>query len=409
MDKNKFKPSDLSKNELELKLWKAGRFNKLREAYLSYMVQNIRTQMNNITGFSKLLAEDDCTTEKRKSFYEQVERSTEKLDRLVAESLNIGVMSLDQLDVHKSPCFVNYLLDDLYAYFSQQKKLYSKAYVELYLHQDVEDEQFAIISDCSRLRQIFAQLIGNCLANCSDGDEIEFGYKLLDNGKEGVLFYVEDNATNYSREDIDNLLKEPELYLEAVAQDLKMESVDFMVLKTLIDMLEGEMSIITGRSKGIRYEVVLPFTPGEVKDATVDNSVDEIDDLQRSFDWEGYKILIAEDVDSNFMLLEEAMQSTKATVLHAENGRQAVELFEENPDVDLVLMDIKMPVMDGLEATTKIKKQNPDVPVIAQTAFVIDFDRETALDAGCDDYISKPLNFEKLFKMIDLYLKNLLG
>jgi CheY-like chemotaxis protein len=188
-----------------------------------------------------------------------------------------------------------------------------------------------------------------------------------------------------------------------------MESVDFMVLKTLIDMLEGEMSIITGKSSGIRYEVVLPFTPGELNADPVDNSVDEIEDLQRSFNWEGYKILIAEDVDSNFMLLEEALHSTKATVLHAENGRQAVELFEENPDIDLVLMDIKMPIMDGLEATSKIKKQNPDVPVIAQTAFVIDFDRETALAADCDDYISKPLNFEKLFKMIDLYLKNLLG
>ncbi|MCF8331102.1 MAG: response regulator [Bacteroidales bacterium] len=407
MQKEKFTPLGLTKNELELKLWKTHRFNKLRETYLSYMQQNIRTQMNNINGFSKLLAEDEDNHEKRDAYFDQIEKSTEKLDRLVSETLNIAVMSLDEINVQTQPCFVNQLMDELYVYFSQQKKVYSKAYVELYLNQDVDFNDFAILTDCSRLRQIFAQLVGNCLANCSDGDEIEFGYKLLDEGKSGILFYVEDNATSYTKDDIAQILKQPELYLESSAHDLKMESVDFIVLKTLIDMLDGEADIITKDGKGIRYEFVLPYSPYESKENTMDKSVKEIMDLKKSFEWKGLKIMVAEDDDSNYTLLEEALSNTQATILRAENGKEAVKVFEDNPDINIILMDIKMPVMDGLEATEKIKKMNPDVPVIAQTAFVVDFDKEMAMKAGCDDYVSKPINFETLFKIMDLYLKNL--
>ncbi len=408
MEKRRFTPSDLSKNELELILWKSQRFNSLREAYLSYMLQNIRTQMNNITGFSRLLAEEENNAEKRHSYYEQIEHSTTKLDKLVSDSLNISLMSLDQIDMQEETCYINLLMDDLYSYFTQQKKLYSKAYVELYSSQDVEGEEFAIKTDCGRLRQIFAQLIGNSLANCSDGDEIEFGYKIPAGGKSGIVCYVEDNASEYSKQDMDEILKQPEKFQESRTNSLQLESVDFMVLKTLIDLLDGEMSIITGKEKGIRYEVVLPYKPVKPeKDDIRDPSVDEIEELQRSFDWSDKKILVAEDVDANYTLLEEVLGNTKAKVFRAKNGKEAVEVFEDHPDIDLILMDIKMPVMDGLEATEKIKKQNPDVPVIAQTAFVVDFDKTTAMQAGCDDYISKPLNFEKLFKMMDLYLENM--
>ena len=409
MKKQTFQTSKMTKKELEIRLWKADRFNKLRESYLSYVLQNIRTQMNNITGFSKLMTEEGHDPEKRASFYEQIEKSTEKLDRLVSESLNMAVMSLDDINVQAEPCFVNYLMDDIYSYFSQQKKVYSKAYVELYLHQDTEKEDFAIHADCSRLRQILAQLIGNSLANCTDGDEIEFGYKLLDEGKSGILFYVEDNGTLYSKEEIDAFLKEPELYLKSSTDDLKLESVDFMVLQTLVEMMDGEMSIITNRDKGIRFEIVLPYNKPEQRQEKDmhDDSVEEVESLQNAFDWKDKKILIAEDVESNYLLIEEALQSTKATVLHAENGKEAVEIFEQNPDIDLILMDIKMPVMDGLDATREIKAKNPDVPIIAQTAFVIDNDKQSAMDAGCDNYVSKPLNFEKLFKNMDLYMNNM--
>lgn len=409
MDKKNYSNSGLTKKELELKLWKTGRFNKLRETYLSYMVQNIRTQMNNISGFSKLLAEEE-NNDKKQSYLAQIDTSNEKLDNLINESMSVATMSLDEIDVKKEPCFVNRLTDELYSYFSQQKKLYSKSYVELYLQQDFEEEDFAMLSDCSRLRQILAQLIGNSLSHCSEGDEIEFGYHLLEDGKSGIMFYVEDNATEYNKEDIDKLLKQPELYMESKVDDLRLESLDFLLLQTLVDMIDGQMSIITKGKKGIRYEILLPYHRYKVSGESEfpeDSSMRHVDELKRSFDWQDKKILIAEDVESNYILLSEALESTKAQLIHAENGKEAVEKFEDDPSIDLILMDIKMPVMDGFEATRKIKAMNPDVPVIAQTAFVVDFDKEDALKAGCDDYVSKPLNFSKLYKMMELYLKNL--
>lgn len=406
MKRKKLTSSGLSQSELELKIWKTERFNKLREAYLSYMLQNIRTQMNNITGFSKLLIDEDASGEKRGAYYEQIESSTDKLNGLLRESLDIAMMSLDKIDIKKEPCYINHLMDDLYSYFSQQKKLYSKAYVEIYMYTDVEEEDFNFIGDCSRVRQIMAQLIGNSLSNCSDGDELEFGYRILKEGKNRLVLYVEDNASEYSREELDAILKEPKLYQESLAQDLKMESVDFMVLRTMIDFLDGEMDIITGEDRGIRYEISLPYKPGEKKMEEEEEL--DVEEMQSAFDWSDFKILIAEDVESNYYLLESALEETNAKVLHAKNGVEAVEIFKKNPDIHIILMDIKMPVMDGLEATEKIKKMNPQVPIIAQTAFVVDFDKSAAMDAGCDDFVSKPLNFESLFKTMELYLKNTL-
>lgn len=407
MKRKKLTSSGLSQSELELKIWKAERFNKLREAYLSYMLQNIRTQMNNITGFSKLLVDEEGNPEKRGAYYEQIETSTDKLNGLLSESLDIAMMSLDKIDIKKEPCYINHLMDDLYSYFSQQKKLYSKAYVEIYMYADVEDEDFNIIGDCSRVRQIMAQLIGNCLSNCSDGDELEFGYRILKEGKSRLMLYVEDNASEYTREELDAILKEPQLYQESLTQDLKMESVDFMVLRTMIDFLDGEMDIITGEEKGIRYEISLPYKPGEKKQEVPDDELN-MEEMPSVFEWADYKILIAEDVESNYYLLESALEETNAQVLHAKNGEEAVKIYKENPDIHIILMDIKMPVMDGLEATEMIKKINPEVPIIAQTAFVVDFDKNAAMEAGCDDFVSKPLNFESLFKTMDLYLKNTL-
>lgn len=411
MQNGKYSNTGLTKKELEIKHWKLGRFNKMREAYLSYIVQHIRTQMNDMTGFSKLLAEEDTSREKKISYYDQIEQSSEELDKLINESLSVATMSLDDIDIKSEPCFVNQMTDELYSYFSQQKKLYSKAYVELYLDQNVEDENFAILTDCSRLRQILAQLIGNSLSHCSDGDEIEFGYRLINEGNSGIFFYVEDNATEYSKEDVDELLKQPEHYMESKVDDLRMESVDFMVLQTLIDMLDGEISIITKNQKGIRYEIILPYHEHQKQEEDLefpdDSSVKQVEELKEAFDWENKKIMIAEDVESNYTLLAEALEGTKAELIHAKDGKQAVELFEQDPGIDIILMDIKMPVVDGLEATKKIRGMNPDVPIIAQTAFVVDFEKKDAINAGCDDYVSKPLNFGKVFKLMDLYLKHL--
>lgn len=116
------------------------------------------------------------------------------------------------------------------------------------------------------------------------------------------------------------------------------------------------------------------------------------------------KILIAEDVESNFLYLDAVLSKTKAEIIWAKNGREAVELFKANPGIDLILMDLQMPEMNGYEATRLIKQINPDVPVIAQTAFAMSEDRSKALDAGCDEYLAKPIRSKDLLNLVEKFL-----
>ena len=124
-----------------------------------------------------------------------------------------------------------------------------------------------------------------------------------------------------------------------------------------------------------------------------------------NYDWADKTILIAEDDPANFLLLKKSLEKTNADIIHAENGKDAVKLFRTNPDIDLILMDIRMPIMDGIEATTQIKQIDRDIPVIVQTAFTMSSEKEKSFKAGCDDYISKPINIKELFATVCKYIE----
>lgn len=135
-------------------------------------------------------------------------------------------------------------------------------------------------------------------------------------------------------------------------------------------------------------------------------SFDKLDKSKETYNWEGKTILVAEDDDANFLLLQKALERTNATIIHAENGKEAVNICKENKDIDVVLMDIRMPIMDGIEATSQIKMTNNNLPIIVQTAFTMSTEKEKSFKAGCDDYISKPINIKELYATVSKYIDN---
>ena len=171
------------------------------------------------------------------------------------------------------------------------------------------------------------------------------------------------------------------------------------ISKGLAERMKGQIYVESEFSKGSVFYLELPYIKG-VSFAQAEKVFDE-----SSFDWSDKTILIAEDEEDNYTFLEVLLKVTGANILWARNGIEAVEMCRKNAGINLVLMDIKMPHMDGIEATTQIKRSRSTLPVIVQTAYAMSADEENCIKAGCDAYISKPIKIESLFKVIKQYIE----
>ena len=171
------------------------------------------------------------------------------------------------------------------------------------------------------------------------------------------------------------------------------------ICKNIINLLEGEIWINSEINKGSTFYFSIPYIELSEKKKIIKEKIEQ----EKSYDWSGKTILIAEDEESNFKYLEMILKKSKLKIIHAVNGIEMFNAFQKN-HIDLILMDIKMPEMDGLEATRRIRKLDQDIPIIAQTAFAMENDEKISIQAGCNDYISKPIMKQKLIKIINKYL-----
>ena len=239
-------------------------------------------------------------------------------------------------------------------------------------------------------------LISNSFKFTNSG-HIEFGYRLVDDNM--LTFYVEDTGIGIPQKKLNVIF---ERFIQADSSPTRKyggSGLGLAISKGLVDLLKGKMWAESEVGKGSTFYFTVPYIA--VKKVTEE---DHKKKSRTDYTWEGKLFLIAEDDKFSYKFLEGFLKQTKAEVLHAVDGRQAVELCMKNKNIDLVLMDIQMPEMNGLEATEEIKKFNRNIPIIAQTANAITEERQKCLNAGCDDFVTKPVNITELYSKIDRWL-----
>jgi len=370
--------------------------DRLKTAFLANMSHEIRTPMNSIVGFSSLLTEPNNTEELKEKYLNHIINSTNSLMSLIDDIIDISKIEAGQLKITKTECHVNELLTDLYSSFSDSNK---NKNVELLLSSPKKGENISFISDPLRVRQVFTNLIGNALKFTESGT-IEIGYNLNLNKKEAFIeFYVSDTGIGIPDDKLDLIFQRFSQIEDAHTKKYGGTGLGLTISQRIVEILGGTIRVKSEIHKGSTFYFSLPYVP------VVSKKKEKPQVFKASkYNWKDKTILIAEDEDSNFQLLKAALERTQIKILHAENGSEAVDMFKEAGIVDLILMDIRMPIMNGYEATRKIKAMDKNTPVISITAYAMSEDGSKSLAAGCDSYMSKPIRPGKLLAAIDQYL-----
>jgi len=373
---------------------KAEESDRLKSAFLANMSHEIRTPMNGILGFAQLLKNPRLSEEEVREYLDVIEQSGQRMLDIINNLINISKIESGEVQVNLSQCDVNEQLQYALNFFKPDAD--SKG-LKFFLEYQLPDEQATVTTDPLKLQVILSNLVKNAIKYCDNGS-VAFGCKLKE---EYLEFYVSDTGIGIPPMTIGKIF---ERFVQAntnYSGRYEGAGLGLAIAKSYVELLGGSIWVESEVGKGSTFHFTIPVRPAARKQQSYSNALnqDKNDSVSQPFS-KKLKILIAEDDAPSGMLLRNQLKDIAGEIISARNGADAVSMFLSNPDTDLILMDIKMPEMDGYEATKKIREVSSNVVIIAETAYAMTNDREKALSVGCNDYISKPINREKLLELV---------
>ena len=375
--------------ELRVAKDKAEHLDRLKSAFLANMSHEIRTPLNAIVGFSRLMTIAD-NAEDEKLYSDIINQNSEILLQLINDILDLAKIEAGTLEYIRYPMDLGELCRNVY----EMHKDRVQTGVVLIL--DNKDTSLIINEDQNRIMQVVTNLITNAIKFTFKG-EIRFGFEVRE---EYIDFYVKDTGMGISEEKI-KMIFERFVKLNTFVQGT---GLGLAICRVIVEKLGGEITAESKLNEGSTFRFTIPYKAGKkipesgkAMKCPESGSTGPRKVLQRR------TVLVAEDVDSNFLLLK-TLLGKRCNLLWAKNGEDAVNQFKEHQP-DLILMDIKMPHMDGLEATRLIRSYSKEVPIVALTAFAFESDKDRAIEAGCNDFLTKPVSQNALEKVLDKYVK----
>ncbi|MEI6455728.1 MAG: response regulator [bacterium] len=369
--------------------------DRLKTAFLANMSHEIRTPMNSIIGFSELLDDETLSPYDRKEYIRVIQYNGRHLLDIINNLVDIARIDSHQICITKHVFNVNHLLDKLLAQCEDARRQKSKSEVKLSLEKGLKDQAGYILSDEENLRKILANLLDNSLKFTSSGT-IKFGYTAEG---ETLRFFVRDTGRGISKDKQSIIFEKFRQEEESFTRHFGGSGLGLSISRGLVHLMGGEMWLDSEPGTGSDFYFTIPFSiPGEkVRVPYPEKPVYE-------FNFKGRTILVVDDVDANLDLIQLSFVKTGASLFTATNGREALDVIHLHPEIDIVLMDMQMPVINGFEATREILKVNPNLPVIAVTAYVSTDDKQRCYEVGCVDFLAKPFDNKEVQRIVGKYL-----
>ncbi len=380
--------------EYEEMTQKAEKASKMKSLFLANMSHEIRTPLNAIEGFSRIMAEMDIAEERMK-FLEIIESSNNRLQSLINEILDLSRVENGEITFKKDLVELNQIFRDTKQVF----KFRCSSSVKLVWNRPNINVTFN--TDANRLQQVLSNLISNALKHTTIGN-ITFGYQLINDGQE-IEFFVSDTGTGIAKEDQESIFL---TYVSKDAETMKNSfGLGLPLSKIIVEKMGGTIRVESELGKGTKFTFVLPFegsVGGLTKNIKITTNSRTLRVSTQTNVQNMKTILVAEDEDSNYELVRIVLNK-RYRLVRAKNGIEAVTMNEEEKP-DLILMDIRMPEMNGLDATRIIKEVNRNTPIVALSAYAFEKNIREAKDAGCDEFMAKPFKVEELIDMIRKYI-----
>lgn len=367
----------------------------LKSAFLANMSHEIRTPMNGILGFADLLKQPDLSGEQQQAYINIIEKSGARMLNILNDIISISKIESGQMEISISDSNINEQIEYVYTFFKPEVE---KKGMQLFCQKNLPTNQAVIKTDREKIYAILTNLVKNAIKYSNNGT-IGMGYQLRN---QYIEFFVKDTGIGISSD------KQKAIFDRFVQVDITDKrasegaGLGLTIAKAYVEMLGGKIWVESEQGVGSTFYFMLPYNckPEETKENQQIAS-EKIDDNIIA----NLKILIVEDEEISTMLLNKIFDKVSNKVFHASTGIEAIATFQNHPDIDLILMDIRMPEMDGYEATRRIRQFNKEVVIIAQTAFGLSDDKEKAIAAGCTDYISKPINRFLLNQLIKKHIQ----
>ncbi len=386
------------KEDLRIAKEKAEESDKLKSVFLANMSHEIRTPMNGIIGFSEILTDQTFDFEERKEYLEIIHSLAKNLMQLIDDIIDISKIEANQLNLNKEVFYINDVMDELERIYALRIKKETEKSITLKKSIPLEKEKSKVYTDLIRLKQVLNNLLSNAIKFTEEGT-VEFGYE-LSNQKEW-LFWVKDSGIGISEKEQTHIF---ERFRQAEYNALKNPQgtgLGLTISKNLVELLGGSIWLESKPGRGSVFYFTIPCGKNSHEFDLIQKDKSS---KQNGNQWKDKTILIVEDDLPSREYLKKALMSSGAKLILKETGEKGMQEFQNNPNIDLILMDIRLPGIDGTEVIKKIRQMGHNTPIIAQTAHSMNDDRIKYLDAGANDYIAKPISVNALISLIRKYI-----
>lgn len=367
---------------------KAEENDKLKTAFINNISHEIRTPLNGILGFGHFLADEKLSPDKRKEYYKIIRESGNRLMNTVTDYMDMAMIVTGTMRANKKEFAIKPLFHEI---IEDTKPLQTGKNIRFVTEIPKEHADLIIKSDSKFIRKIFNILLSNAYKFTKDGIIVS-GYRIL---SENIEFFVQDTGSGISPDKLDQIF---DIFTQEETSDTRGydgSGLGLTIAKGLVNLLGGTLTVVSEKGKGSTFTCSIPLDGSGIRTSPLTARK-----LNRASGNNKPLVLIVEDDDLNLLYMKSVLGIIGCDSIQAINGAEAVEICKHNPDISIVLMDIRMPVMNGVEATKLIREFKPELPIIATTAYALTGDEHRLLETGITDYLAKPINKEKLIEVL---------